>query len=213
MALLRTFYKNFGHPQGFWGRVVAFRLDISNRQANEWTLSLLDLQPADCVLEVGFGSGRTLLQATERVPRGTVTGVDSSPTMLELALKRNARWIAAGRMKLTLGCMEALDFPADHFNKIYTVQVINYLPDPLAGIKEMHRVVKPGGRLAIFFEGKEKFEKIHAWIEGIYHPYDAREVVELMYQAGFSHSWFEAREFVVRKVRYTGLVALGEKGW
>ncbi len=212
MSLLRSFFGHFAHPAGFWGRVVAFRLDISNRQANEWTVSLLDLSPADRVLEVGFGSGLTLQLAARQVPQGFVAGVDSSQTMFEIARKRNVRWIAADRMELSLGSVEALSFPDNHFDKVYAVQVINYLPDLLKGLKELQRVTKPGGKLALFFEAKEKFERVQGLIEGIYRPYDPAEVIALLRQAGFSRTWVEKKEFVARRVRYTVLVALGEKG-
>ncbi len=192
--------------------MVAFRLDISNRQANEWTVSLLDLQPTDRVLEVGYGSGLTLQITARRVPQGYLAGVDSSQTMFGIASKRNARSIAAGRMELFVGSMEALSFPDNHFDKVYAVQVINYLPSLLQGLKELRRVTRPGGLAALFFEAKEKFERIRGLIEGIYRPYDPAEVVELLKQAGFVRSRFEAKEFVARRVRYTGLVALGEKG-
>jgi len=43
MNLIRSFIQNFAHPRGLLGRVVAWRLDISNRLSNEWTLSLLDI--------------------------------------------------------------------------------------------------------------------------------------------------------------------------
>ncbi len=211
MSLLRNFFKHFAHPRGFWGRVVAFRLDISNRQVNEWTVSMLELEPSDRVLEVGYGSGQTMRLTAEHLPRGLVIGVDSSQTMYEMASKRNANWISKGRMKLYLGSMEALGFSEDYFDKVYAVQVINYLPDPLEGLKELYRVTKPGGHAALFFEAKEKFEKIQSLVEGIYHPYDPEEVLNLLRRAGFVHSWIESKEFVARKVKYTGLIAVGAK--
>ncbi len=211
MNIARTFFKNFAHPKGIWGRVVAWRLDISNKQANAWTLSLLDLHPEDHVLEIGFGSGQTLRLAAEKLTCGFVAGVDSSPTMLEIARKRNAQAISSGRLELKLGQIEALPYPDNWFDKAYTVEVINYLADPLPGLKELHRVIRPGGRVAIFFEPKEKFKKVSNLIEGIYQPYDADEVVQFLCEAGFSQVRYETNVFMIRKVNYVGLVALGEK--
>lgn len=211
MNLIRTFIANFAHPNGVLGRVVAWRLDISNRQANQWTLSLLNLQPSDQVLEVGFGSGRTLKIAASKTPLGFVSGVDSSPTMLEIARKRNAQSIMSGHMDLKLGEMESLGYPDDHFDKVFAVEVINYIADPLKGFMELHRVLRPGGRVALFFEAKDKFTQIQELIKGIYRPYDAPEVVAMLREAGFSRSWFEEKDFVARRLHYTGYVALGEK--
>ncbi len=212
MSLLRKFFKNFAHPHGFWGRVVAFRLDISNRQVNEWTVSMLELKQTDRVLEVGYGSGLTMKYTAQRVPHGLIAGVDSSPTMYELARKRNAKWISSGQMEIYQGSVESLVFPDDYFDKVYAVQVINYLPAPLKGLRELYRIVKPGGCVALFFEAKEKFEKVQRLIESIYHPYAPEEVQDLLIQAGFIHTRIESKDFVARKVTYTGLIALGEKG-
>lgn len=211
MNLIRSFIENFAHPRGLLGRVVAWRLDISNRLSNDWTLSLLDIQPSDHVLEVGFGSGLTLKIAAGKTPIGFVAGVDSSSTMLKIAQKRNAQLIATGRLELKLGETETLPYEDNQFDKVYAVQVINYLADPIKGFKELYRVTKPGGRVALFFEAKEKFINIQDLIEGIYHPYDASEVITMLREAGFSHAWIETKDFIARKVHYIGHVALGEK--
>jgi len=68
-----------------------------------------------------------------------------------------------------------------------------------------------GGRVALFFEAKEKFQHIHDVIEGIYHPYDGVEIVAMLRQAGFSPAWMETKDFTVRRIHYRGVLALGEK--
>ena len=211
MKALRAFYKHFGHPKGFLGRVVAFRLSITNRQANEWTVSLLDLMTTDRVLEVGFGPGLAIQRVALLVPNGFVAGVDASETMLEIAQKRNAAGIAAGRAELKLGEMAALPYGDNWFDKVFAVQVINYLPDPLRGLKESYRVTKAGGRVAIFLEPKEKFEKVKGLIEGIYTPYAAEEVVGLLRQAGFARVWFETKKLSYGSAFGEGICTLGEK--
>jgi hypothetical protein len=61
MNFARRFIGNFAQPIGIWGRVVARGLDICNRTANDWTISLLGINSTDQVLEAGFGSSKTLM--------------------------------------------------------------------------------------------------------------------------------------------------------
>ncbi len=211
MNLTRKFVENFAHPSGWLGRVVAWRLDISNQEANEWTLSVLNIKPFDRVLEVGFGSGRTLKIAAGKLIEGSISGVDSSRSMLKIAQRTNAWHLNHARMELKLGEVENLSYPDNHFDKVYSVQVINYLPEPLVGLQEIHRVTKPGGRMALFFEAKEKFDRLHGLIDGIYRPYSGDEVLAMIREAGFSHAWVETKVFLSRSFSYRGYIALGEK--
>jgi ubiquinone/menaquinone biosynthesis C-methylase UbiE len=211
MKYIRSFLNNYAHPQGFIGRLIAYRRDQKNRAVNEWTLSLLDLQPGDQVLEVGFGSGLTLQKALNQVPLCLAAGVDSSRTMVNIALKRNAGAVSAGSMDLKLGSMETLPYRDQFFDKVYAVQVIHFLSDPQQGIRELYRVVRPGGRVALYFEPKEKFVKYKPLLDGIYRPYSEEEVHDLLQQAGFARVWVETREFLLGKVHQKGICVLGEK--
>ena len=124
----------------------------STRQRNEWTLSLLDIQPDDHVLEVGCGPG-TLIQALAvRATEGLVVGIDESPTMLRQAARRNAEAIREGRVQLLLGSATALPFEDAAFDKALSANSLPFWPDQEAGVKEMWRVLKTGGVVAIILQ-------------------------------------------------------------
>lgn len=207
MSILRAFMENHAHPKGLLGKLVAFRLGRVNRQPNEWVISLLDLKPTDRVLEIGFGPGLALQKIAAMVPQGWVAGIEPSEVMFQAAAKRNAAAIAAGRVELKLGDITALPYPDNHFDKGLAVQLINYLPEPLAGLIEWRRVMKPQGRIALFFEAPEKFERTRKMLKGIYRPYAGQEVIELVQQAGFARAWLEARQWWYGR----GYCVLGEK--
>jgi cyclopropane fatty-acyl-phospholipid synthase-like methyltransferase len=65
-----------------------------------WTADLLDVQPDDNVLEVGFGNGANIELLAQRASKGCVAGAEISETAIEMASKRNARAISEGRVKL-----------------------------------------------------------------------------------------------------------------
>ncbi|MDD3043486.1 MAG: class I SAM-dependent methyltransferase [Methanosarcinaceae archaeon] len=93
------------------------------------------------VLEVGVGTGKNL----EYYPSGcALIGIDVSDGMLEKAREK-----AVGMKNVTLLLMDAehLDFPANSFDHVVTTFVLCSIPDPVGALREMHRVLKPGGEM------------------------------------------------------------------
>jgi ubiquinone/menaquinone biosynthesis C-methylase UbiE len=208
LLLVRKLAEQLRRPRGFFGKLVGFLLSRVNRQANEWTLGLLDIHPTDQVLEVGFGPGLAIQKAATMASQGWVAGVDFSGTMVQLACKRNAPAIAAGRVDLRYGNLSALPYRADTFDKIFAVNVMYYVPDPIPGLQELWRVMKPGGRIALFLVAKEDMAKKFIAQTGVLILYSGEEVVQLLVQAGFRRARFETRRI---KMIGTGLCALAEK--
>ncbi|HZO25985.1 MAG TPA: class I SAM-dependent methyltransferase, partial [Chloroflexota bacterium] len=84
-TIVRTLIGQFGHPRGAAGNVAGWVMAHrpSNRQRNAWVAALLDVQPADRVLEIGFGPGLAIAELSRRVgPSGHVYGIDRSDVML-----------------------------------------------------------------------------------------------------------------------------------
>jgi SAM-dependent methyltransferase len=139
------------HPRGAAGRVTAWEMAHrpSNRQRSRWAVSLLDIQPADQVLELGFGPG-VAVAALARAGAAHVYGVDHSGVMLRQASKRNAAAIRAGRVTLIRASADqlppALDGP---FDAILAVNSLGFWPAPGQRLAELRRRLAPGGRLAI----------------------------------------------------------------
>jgi ubiquinone/menaquinone biosynthesis C-methylase UbiE len=207
VGILRAFIENHAHPGGFVGMLAALHMIHDNRDANYWTVGLLDIKPTDHVLEIGFGPGLAIQKVAAIVSKGLVAGVDSSETMLKLAQKRNAASIAAGRVELKKGDVSALPYSSDSFDKALAVNVIYFMANPVADLQELHRVMKPGGRAALFLEAKEKLAKMKALLDGVYTLYTAEQVVQLLNQAGFTRAWFETRVFDYS----IGICVIGEK--
>src|ERR1700729_2361663 len=117
-ALDRDVIGQAHHPRGAAGRVTAWEMAHrpSNRQRSAWVVSLLDVGPADRVLEIGFGPGVAIAELA-RAGAGHVYGVDHSGVMLRQASKRNAAAIRAGRVTLVNASVDqlppALDGPFD----------------------------------------------------------------------------------------------------
>lgn len=106
----------------------------------------LDLQPGDCVLEVGVGTGLSL-PAYPREAR--VTGIDISPDMLERARARVRRRGLDHVEQLLLMDAGDLQFEDHAFDVVMAMYVISVVEDPDLAVREMRRVCKPGGRIVI----------------------------------------------------------------
>jgi ubiquinone/menaquinone biosynthesis C-methylase UbiE len=143
------FTAQFGHPRGLLGRMVGTIMAYENRERNLWAVSLLDIKPRDHVLEVGFGPGLAIHTAARLASEGLVAGVDSSEVMLRQARQRSAAAVRAGRVDLRLGSAEALPFPDGAFDKVFATNSLHHWPDPAAGLRELWRVLKPGGLVTI----------------------------------------------------------------
>jgi len=140
-------------PDGGMGRLAGWIMAHrrSDRRRNERTLELLDLQQRERVLEIGYGPGLAIQLASQSVTEGQVFGLDHSPTMHRQAQRRNARTIAAGRVELLVG--DVLDPPTNlpDFDKIFSVNVVQFWSAPEATFAALKRLLKPGGSIATTF--------------------------------------------------------------
>jgi SAM-dependent methyltransferase len=148
---MRAMVAQFHRPHGLGGRAAGWVMAHrgSNRKRNVWAAGLLDVQPDDRALELGFGPGIAIEAMARRATRGVVVGVDHSEVMVRQATRRNAAAVHAGRVGLRLGNAEHLpDFDAP-FDKILAVNSLMFWDDPVARLKELRELLYPGGRIAI----------------------------------------------------------------
>jgi len=97
------------------------------------------------VLDAGVGEARLALDLTRRKPR--VTGVDISPPILGFAARRIEQ--VGARIPLVAGRLEALPFRSSSFDRVVDVTVLCVVSNPERAVREMVRVLRPGGRLVI----------------------------------------------------------------
>ncbi len=112
-------------------------------------LEHLELQPGETVVDLGSGAGIDALIAARAVgPGGHVIGVDMTPEMLGKATA-NAKSAGVDHVEFREGRLEALPVDDGTVNAITSNCVINLVPDKSKVFAEIHRVLKPGGRLVV----------------------------------------------------------------
>ena len=135
-AVIAAIMGQFGPPGGAAGRVAGWVMAHrrSNRQRNSWVVSLLEVQPTENVLEIGFGPGLAIAELSRRAgEQGHVYGIDHSDVMLRQATRRNAAAIVAGRVTLRRASVDQLP-PAlgGRFDAILAVNSLGLWPAQLA---------------------------------------------------------------------------------
>ena len=147
----------YRRPTGLLGRYIGGRMARDHRPENLWTVSILQAQPTDQILELGFGAGVAVQELTRLVTQGCIYGVDFSQAMLSAARRRNAAAVRSGRVDLRFGDAADLPFADDMFDKVYSIHSIYFWPHPAAVLGKVYRVLKPGGMLVLTVLPKERW--------------------------------------------------------
>ena len=182
--IARYIARQFSRPSGVVGGLIGRGMARHNEREARWTVDLLAIQPDSRVLEVGFGPGVAVQYAAQRATSGHVSGIDCSDAMLEMASKRNASALAAGAVDLRKGDVQSLPFADDSFDCAFAIHCMYFWPDPAAGLREIRRVLRPEGVVAI------TIRPVHQW-QGrrppadVFHLYRGDEVANLLAGCGF----------------------------
>jgi ubiquinone/menaquinone biosynthesis C-methylase UbiE len=122
------------------------------------TIQLLSLPPGSSVLDVCCGTGASALSAARLVgPRGKVIGVDLAKELLELA-RAKATQQHLDNIQFELGDMLSLRFPRESLDAVVCVFGIFFVPDMAMAVRELWRLVRRGGQLAVTTWGPNLFE-------------------------------------------------------
>lgn len=191
MGPVGRFSEQFRRPSGLWGHVAGLLMAATTARRNEWTLSLLDLQPGDRILEIGYGPGVGVALASRVVEggTGTVTGIDPSAAMRAQAERRNRRAVRQGKVRLVTGTIEEWPGFPHTFTKIFSVNSVQFWTDRARVLRKLHGWLEPGGRIALTYQPVGK---------GAPAPGEfARQLAAELERAGFTRIRQEAKEFRV----------------
>jgi len=158
---MSSFWERFEGSKGLLGLIAEVMVARDHQAINDWVISLLDLQPKDRVLEIDFGPGYALRKISRIVKEGFVAGITPSEPLWRHAGSRNRAAIKAGHLELRVGTAHALPYPDVSFDKAFSVNSIQLWLDPNYDLKEIERVVKKGGTIAVTcqpqsFEGEQR---------------------------------------------------------
>ena len=157
----------------------AFLESILEKKLRKRGLELLGIQEGEVVLEIGSGTGCSLVEIAGYVGKsGKVYGIDVTPQMIELAKKRLAKEGVTDRVELHQGDARKLPYDNGSFDVVYTAATLELFdtPDIPRVLEEIKRVLKPIGRLGVVSMPKENHEdstvfKLYEWIHRMFPRY------------------------------------------
>lgn len=139
-------------PSGLIGRFILWRMNASHSRLTDWGLRHITIKPDATILDVGCGGGRTVSKLATMATAGKVYGVDFSDESVGASRRTNAKWIEAGRVEIAHASVSALPFESDRFDVVTGIETHFWWPDLPGALREIRRVLKPSGQLALIAE-------------------------------------------------------------
>lgn len=164
MNLCEKLIEMGGKPSGVLGRLLGRLMNLGHREAYGWGLAHLSMKPDSVVLDVGCGGGAAVKLLAARVSKGRVWGIDHSWEMVNLARQVNKRLIEGGQVAVDHGSVSDLPYADKMFDVVTAFETIEFWPNLSEDLKEVKRVLKPGGQLLVVNRHSDQ-EKDSKWTE------------------------------------------------
>ena len=150
----------FEFPRGFAGRITLMFMNRGHKSIYDNVAKALELREEDDLLEVACGNGHFIENYASHVH--SVAGLDLSKLCIELATKNNKERIVAGTAEFVQGEATRLPWEVNKFTAATSMGSFIMFPKPLEVLKEMHRVLRPGGRAVVCIEWNAEDGRDHS---------------------------------------------------
>jgi ubiquinone/menaquinone biosynthesis C-methylase UbiE len=173
------------HPKGCLGRIIGRIMAKETAKDNAQAIALLGIQNGEQVLDVGTGHGQSLRAIARAADHVITVGVDSSNAMLAIAAKTNRDLIQSGRVRLEKASSDRLPFDDNSFDVAMAMHTIYFWRPAEPHLKEIARVLRPGGRFVIGFRPAEDRAVTAQFPESVYTFRTTDEIEALLVKSGF----------------------------
>ncbi len=177
-------------PTKWVGRLFVRTMNVGHSRLTDWGLSHLKIQDDSVILDVGCGGGKTAEKLASIAVKGVVYGIDYAEGGVAASRARNKDLVQVGRVVIEKAPVSHLPFEDCKFDLVTAIETQYYWPDLAGDMREILRVLKPGGTLIIIAEtyrdGKhDKLKWPAMWLLRSSHL-SAQEQQELFLTAGYT---------------------------
>ena len=177
-------------PSGKMALKVANKMNESNAGLYNFVLDHMDILNSQVIMEIGCANGKFLEKIHAKARDVQVYGLDYSPEMFAEAKRLNRQKLDAGGLGLYLGSSEAIPLASGIVDQAFCINVVYFWEAPVDHLREIHRVLKPGGRFYAAVRTPETLGKMPFTRYGFksYEPEQWKKVVEAN-NFRFTNSW------------------------
>ena len=183
MGLLKSLFTNCANPQGRMGRAMLRFMNCCHAPLTNWGLNLIGIQDGWTMLDIGCGGGATLKRLLKRSRGAQVYGIDISQESVAKARKVNAKLLDQ-QVFVSQGSAENLPYEDGKFDLVTAVETVYFWPNLPECMKEVNRVLKPGGKFAIMVEVVEGDSVWTKVVDGM-NAYSPEQLTQMVEEAGF----------------------------
>jgi SAM-dependent methyltransferase len=205
MGIKSNLLNQLRNPSGWLGRMNLRGMNRRHSKLTDWGLTHVSITSHDTILDIGCGGGRTIHKLAAIAAEGKVYGVDHSEASVATSRKTNRQGIETGRVEIRLGSVSHLPFPEGTFDLVTAVETHFYWPDLPADMREVLRVLRPGGTLIIITEA----------YKGGKHDQLIQKFADAMKPFGYSHLDVDEHKQLFSKAGCVDVQVFEEfdKGW
>lgn len=186
---LRKHYIRSRNPKGFWGyRVLKAMNGKQHAALPEWVFAEFQIKDDAHVLDVGCGGGANVARMLEMCPNGTVTGMDYSTLSLEETKDYNYRAFVDKKCFIVGGNAVQMPRAKELYDVVTAFETVYFWPTLEQGVREMFRVLKPGGTCLIANEmdGLDpEYKKLESYVGML--VYNIDEISDMLAKVGFTN--------------------------
>lgn len=157
---LKSLARQLRKPGGAFGNKVGMMMNKANQALYDFTIVQMKPGYYQSILEIGFGNGKFFEQLYSTAEGLDLAGIDYSPAMVHAARNQNQKLVLGGKLKLVAGNSNDLPFAGNSFDKVFCINVAYFWEEPVEHLKEILRVLKPGGMLYVTIRTIESMERM-----------------------------------------------------